>query len=315
MPGGVPTVDRLWRIIFLRSFFLVPGRGLGCVVSMRPRRLPQVPELTARIARAAFPKGTLAIRMRDELGELYGDAEFASAFGMRGRSGISPGQLAMVTVLQFTEDLTDRQAAEAVRGRIDWKYCLGLALDDPGFDFSVLSEFRTRLVEHGLEELALDALLVRLGELGLVTAGGKQRTDSTHVISAIRDLNRLELAGESVRACVEALAVAAPGWLTQVIDVPGWNQRYGRRVDSWRLSTSQTKRTELASAYGTDAVALLRAIEHPSAPCWLPELPAVEVLRVVLVGELHHHHRRGRDGGGHTAGGGHRWSPARGECG
>ena len=177
-------------MIFLRSFFLVPGRGLGCVVSMRPRRLPQVPELTARMARAAFPKGTLAIRMRDELGELYGDAEFVSAFGVRGRSGISPGQLAMVTVLQFTEDLTDRQAAEAVRGRIDWKYCLGLALDDSGFDFSVLSEFRTRLVEHGLEELVLDALLVRLGELGLVTAGGKQRTDSTHVISAIRDLNR-----------------------------------------------------------------------------------------------------------------------------
>src|ERR1700709_2531867 len=109
---------------------------------MRPRRLPQVPELTARMARAAFPKGTLAIRMRDELGELYGDAEFVSAFGVRGRSGISPGQLAMGPVLQFTEDLTDRQAAEAVRGRIDWKYCLGLALDDSGFDFSVLSEFR-----------------------------------------------------------------------------------------------------------------------------------------------------------------------------
>lgn len=114
-----------------------------------------------------------------------------------------------------------------------------------------------------------------------------------------------------MRACVEALAVAAPGWLTSVIDVPGWNQRYGRRVDSWRLPTSQTKRSELARAYGTDAVALLGAVYSPAAPAWLRELPAVEVLRVVLVGELHHHHRRGRDGGGHTAGGGHRRSPAR----
>jgi hypothetical protein len=99
-----------------------------------------------------------------------------------------------------------------------------------------------------------------------VKAGGKQRTDSTHVISAVRDLNRLELAGESVRACVEALAVAAPGWLTDVIDVPGWNQRYGARVDTWRLPTSQTKRGELAVVYGTDALALLRAIYAPTTP-------------------------------------------------
>jgi transposase len=119
----------------------------------------------------------------------------------------------MMTVLPFTAGLTDRQAAEAVRARIDWKYCLGLALDDPGFDFSVLSEFRARLVQHGLAELVLDVLLERLVGLGLVKAGGKQRTDSTHALSTVRDLNRTELAGESVRACLEALAVAAPDWL------------------------------------------------------------------------------------------------------
>jgi hypothetical protein len=185
------------------------------------------------------------------------------------------------------ENLTDRQAAEAVREKISWKYALGMTLEDPGFDASVLSEFRARLITHGLEEQVLDTLLTRLGELGLVKAGGKQRTDSTHVISAVRDLNRLELAGESVRAVVEALAVAVPGWLPTVIDVPDWAQRYGARVDSWRLPTSQAKRQQLADAYGSDALVLLRAVYGPGAPEWLGELPAVEVLRRVLVQNYH----------------------------
>ena len=125
----------------------------------------------------------------------------------------------MVTVLQFAENLTDRQAADGVRGRLDWKYCLGLAVEDEGFDSSVLSEFRSRLVAGGLEHAIFDLLLGRVQELGLVKAGGTQRTDSTHVLGRIRDLNRLELAGESVRAALEAQAAAAPGWLATVIDV------------------------------------------------------------------------------------------------
>ncbi len=97
-------------------------------------------------------------------------------------------------------------------------------------------------------------------------AGGKTRTDSTHVISAVRDLNRLELAGESVRAGLEAVAVAAPNWLPTVIDITDWGRRYGAHVDTWRLPTSTTKRAELAAAYGTDALVLLRAIHDAAAP-------------------------------------------------
>src|SRR3954447_11593162 len=216
------------------------------MVSMSPCRLPGVPALTARVVRAAFARPSLAMRIRDELGELFSDEQFAAAFASRGRPGLSPGQLAMVTVLQFAAGLSDRQAAEAVRARIDWKYCLGLALDDPGFDFSVLSEFRARLVQHGLAGLVLDVLLERLVERGLVRAGGKQRTGSTHVISAVRDLDRTELAGESVRACLEALAVAAPDWLAGVIDVPDWAARYSARTVSWRLPTSKTERARPA---------------------------------------------------------------------
>ena len=164
---------------------------------MQPRPWPEVPADTARVARRAFRKGALAIRARDELGSWYGDEAFGGAYGVRGAPGISPAQLAMVTVLQFAENLTDRQAADAVRGRLDWKYCLGLALEDEGFDFSVLSEFRARLVAGSLDRAVLDLLLDRLKALGLVKPGGRQRTDSTHVLAAIRGLNRLELAGES----------------------------------------------------------------------------------------------------------------------
>jgi transposase len=242
------------------------------------------PEVAAAV-RAAYRRREppLPVVVRDRLGELFPDAEFAPGFGTRGRPGWSPGRLALVTVLQMAENLTDRQAADAVRDKISWKYALGLSLDDEGFDPSVLSEFRTRVVEHGLEQRVLDLLLDALKTEGLVGAGGKQRTDSTHVISAVRDLNRLELAGESVRACLEAVAAVAPGWLPSVIDIADWGRRYGARVDTWRLPTSKTKRAELAAAYGADAVALLRAVYHAGAPPWLRELPAVEVLRRVLV--------------------------------
>jgi transposase len=255
------------------------------VVSVQPRPWPQIPEMTAKVARAASAKGAypLAMRVRDELGELFADAEFAAAYGTRGRPGLSPGMLALITVLQKVENLTDRAAADRAKYGMDWKYALSLELDDPGFDHSVLSEFRARVAEHGLEERALDLLLAALTDKGLVKAGGKQRTDSTHVIAAVRDLNRLELAGECVRAVLEAISAAAPGWVEQVLEVGGWADRYRARVDSWRLPTSETKRAELARAYGADGYALISAVYAPFSPAWLRELPAVQALRVMLI--------------------------------
>ena len=254
---------------------------------MQPRSRVEIPEQTVLVARAAFPRGSVAMSARDELGEVFADEQFAAAFGARGAPAGSPGVLALVTALQYAENLTDRQAAQMVARAIDWKYALGLDLTDPGFDASVLSKFRARLVAHGLEEQVFTRMLTVLAGKGLVRGGGKQRTDSTHVISAVRDLNRLELAGESVRACLEALTVAAPAWLPTVIDVGQWAHRYGPRVDSWRLPASAVKRDRLAQVYGVDAVALLRAVFAPAAPAWLAELPAVQTLRVVLVQNYH----------------------------
>jgi transposase len=251
-------------------------------MSMQPRPWPEVPADTARVVKKAFPKGSLAVRVRDELGAWYEDAAFAGAYGSRGAPGISPAQLAVVTVLQYTENLTDRQAADAARGRLDWKYCLGLALEDEGFDYSVLSEFRSRLVAGSLELMILQALLDRLKSLGLVTAGGRQRTDSTHVLGRIRGLNRLELAGESVRAALEALAAAAPDWLAAVIDA-SWQQVYGQRIDQIRLPASETARREVAVRYGQDGYHLLEQAYGPAAPGWVRDLPAVQALRQIWV--------------------------------
>lgn len=246
-----------------------------------PQPSPQIAAAVGRMYRGR--RAPLAVVIRDELGEVYADEAFTAAFGVRGRPGWSPGRLMLVTVLQYAEHLTDRQAAEAVRTRIDWKYCLGLDLADEGFDSSILTDFRNRLVDYHLVEQALDVLLAALVARGLLKPGGKQRTDSTHVLAAVRDLNRLELTGESVRATLEALAVAAPDWLGATLDVADWTDRYGVRIDSWRLPAAQSKRDALAAAYGADGFTLLRAVYAADAPYWLAQIPAVDVLRQVLL--------------------------------
>ena len=107
-------------------------------MSLRPQPVPPVPQETARIARAAFPAGNPYLTLRDEFGTIFSDEDFAHLYPTRGQPAEIPWRLALVTVLQFVEHLSDRQAADAVRGRIDWKYALGLELSDPGFDSTVL---------------------------------------------------------------------------------------------------------------------------------------------------------------------------------
>jgi transposase len=249
-------------------------------MSLHAHAVYQVPEDTQRVARAAFPRGNLYMQVANTLGTIYQDQQFAALFPTRGQPAEAPARLALTTVLQFAEGLSDRQAADAVRGRIDWKYVLGLELTDPGFDHTVLSEFRTRLLAGGATRLLLDTLLTRLRAQGLLKPRGRQRTDSTHVLAAIRVLNRLERVGETLRAALNSLAVVAPAWL-QAIAPSEWYDRYGRRVENYHLPKTEAARKELATVMGTDGQTLLDALDAATEQRWLQEIPAVHTLRQV----------------------------------
>src|SRR5262245_6720983 len=218
-----------------------------------------LPEETARVARAAFPRGNSYLRLADVLGPIFTNPEFADLYPKEGQPAEDPAHLALVTVFQFAEGLTDRQAADAVRARIDWKYALALPLEDDGFDASVLVEFRARLLAGGAEQRLFEAVLTCLKEHGFVKARGKQRTDSTHVLAAIHVLNRLECVGETLRHALNVLATAAPGWLRGW--VPGdWFERYGQRIQDDRLPKGKAERAALAAPIGADGRRLLAAL-------------------------------------------------------
>jgi transposase len=249
-------------------------------MSLHPHPIDPIPEDTARIAHAAFPKGSFAMQVRDLVGAIYDDAAFAAVYPHRGRTAHAPWRLMLVTVLQYAENLTDRQAAEQVAARIDWKYALSLPLTDQGFDFSVLHDFRERVIRGDADALILGPLLVRCQEQGLLIKGGKQRTDSTHVIGAIRTLNRLELVGETMRAALNAVAEVAPAWLRQ--HCPSlWVDRYGPRVQAARLFKTEAERDALLIEIGQDGEQLLALVAAPEAPDPLATLPALEILRLV----------------------------------
>jgi transposase len=203
-------------------------------MSLQPHVIQPVPEETARVARAAFPHGSPYLTFRDALSTIFQDEDFAALFPACGQPGLPPWRLALVTLMQFREQLSDRQAAEAVRARVDWKYLLGLELDHPGFDFSVLSEFRDRLLAGSAEALLLDTLLERCRPLGFLKARGQQRTDSTYVLAAIRVLSRLELVAETLRAALNELATVVPDWLQRLTPIE-WYERYGKRIKDTRL--------------------------------------------------------------------------------
>jgi len=242
----------------------------------------EIPEETIRVAQEAFPKGNAYITMRDMLAPLFNDADFAPLFDWRGQEGASPALLAMVTIMQYMEGLTDRQAADAVRSRIDWKYALGLSLTHPGFHYSILSPFRDRLLEGNQEVMLFDQVLDRLKECGLVKGKGQQRTDSTHVLAAVRHLNRLECVGETLRRVLDDLARVAPDWLLAQI-TPDWFERYGARIQAYRLPKEKTKREALLVQIGQDGFHILTAIYGDQSPTWLREIPAVEVMRRVWI--------------------------------
>ena len=256
-------------------------------MSMQPQLFFEIPDETVAIAKAAFPKGNMYMQLRDELGPIYEDGLFVELYSAEGQPALNPWRLALVTVMQFAEDLTDREAAEAVRSRIDWKYILGLSMTDPGFDYSVLSEFRGRLVDGDVIDKLLDRLLEVCQKQGLIKTRGQQRTDSTHILAAVRDLSRLELIGTSLQHTLNSLAVVVPEWLKTT--VPGsWSKRYSKHWEDYRLPKTESERVALAEQVGRDGFELFCALFGMTAPNWLRQIPAVQIMRQIWIQNFYH---------------------------
>lgn len=213
-----------------------------------------VPELTARVARAAFPKGNLYLRMRDEFGTFFTDAQFADLFSTRGQPAEVPCRLALVTLFQFFENLSDRQAAEAVRAR---------------------------LLEGSAEARLLETLLTLFTERGLFKVRGRQRTDSTHVYAAVHALNRLETVGETLRAALNAVAEVAPQWLAAHTPAD-WFDRYSKRMDVYRLPRDKEQRYAAVQT-GEDGFCFFALLNSEQASSGLASLSAVQTLRQVWI--------------------------------
>lgn len=251
-------------------------------MSLPIRQIAEIPDMTFEIAHKAFPKSNVYMQMRDEFGSIFTDDVFADLYPNNGQPAIRPWRLALVTIMQFGENLSDRQAADAVRGRIDWKYALSLELSNDGFHYSVLSEFRQRLLEHDGGQVLLDEMLGQFREKGLIKVRGQQRTDATHVLAAVRELSRLENVGMTLRHALNALALAAPNWLRHQVTAE-WFDRYGPRFEQYRLPKGKQAQQELAEQVGRDGLQVLEAIYANTAPPTLKHLPEVKILRQVWV--------------------------------
>ncbi|MFL5627700.1 MAG: IS1182 family transposase [Ktedonobacteraceae bacterium] len=220
------------------------------------------------------------MHLPDALGPIYQDADFAHLFPKRGRAAEAPWRLALVTVWQAVENLSDRQAAQMVRGRLDWKYALSLPRDDVGFDASILGDFRQRLLDHQAEDLLLEPILRVCREQGGLKAGGKQRSDSTMVLANVRRLSRLESVGETLRAVLTELAEREPEWLLTVITAD-WLDRYVHRFELQRFPKGKQAQETLWEQVGQDSWKGLEALQAPQAPHGVSTLPVVAVLQQV----------------------------------
>jgi transposase len=250
-------------------------------MSMNPHGLEPIPEETRLLVQRLCPKGTMVTQLRDALGPIYSDEHFAHLFPKRGRPAEAPWRLALVTVLQALEGLTDRQAADAVRTRIDWLYALALPLDEPGFDYSILTDFRQRLLAAQAQDLILEPILHLSRERGWLKARGKQRTDATAVLARARALSSLESVGESMRAALNALTEQEPTWLSAHLN-PSWVERYVHRFELARFPKAETERQLLREQVGQDVAQLLASLDDEATPQAVRSLPELTLLRQVF---------------------------------
>jgi transposase len=245
---------------------------------LRSNLRESIPPETVRVACAALDEDNRYVKLREQFGTVFNDQTFAALFPTRGQPAAAPWRLALVTILQFAEGLSDRDAAEAVRARIDWKYLLGLELTDPGFDYSILSRFRDRLIEGNAEMPLLRQILDKSRKHGLLRKRGDVRTDATHVIASVRNMNRSELVGETLRAALNVIATVDPKWLTTNVD-GSWYLKYAKRFETNRSPLTQEGMVAATEVIGMDGMTLLERLWQDTAPQYLRALPAVGILR------------------------------------
>lgn len=249
-------------------------------MSLKPQPRQGVPEETARIARQVYRKGNIYMAIHDELEGVFSDEDFVEMYAKDGKPGVMAWRLALVSVMQYMEGLSDSQTADAVRSRIDWKYVLELELTDSGFDSSVLCKFRRRLVKGKWVDVLLNKILDKLIEKDQLKAGSKQRTDATHIVAAVTELNRLGCVGEAMRIVLNDIAEVAPEWLSEWLPRE-WVDRYGERIHLSRLPKKEADRMVYALQVGQDGQHLLEKIDHGEPPVDVTDLPSLAILRQI----------------------------------
>jgi transposase len=239
-----------------------------------------MPEDPKKVAQAAFSNGNLYLPLREELGSIYNEELFTELFCEEGQPGGRPWCLALSPVMEFAENLSDRPAAEAVRARLDWKSELSWELAASGFHYAILSEFRSRLIQPEKSQWGLDEILKIFKEKKLIKGRGPQRTDSTQVLATGRALHQLEIVGETLGYSLNVLSLGVPDWLRNRIRPEGVD-RYGARIDEYRLPQEPSPREILLKTIGTDGQDLLDLIEKAKNLPWIKESAAIKTRKTV----------------------------------
>jgi transposase len=254
-------------------------------MSLKVRPVPPIPDDIAAVVRQILPATHPLVVMGDRLSQFISDEAFADLYPAEGKPALSPALLGLVTVLQYWEFLSDRQAIHMVITRLDWKYALHLGLMYAGFDHSVLCEFRQRLIAHDAQRRVFDQLLLALRQAGLLKGKHMQRTDSLAVLGAVRQLSRLELAMETLRLAVVELEEQDPAWLKAAVP-SSWAEQYGAWTQQERLvrSKGEAGRAEaekLLQQAGADGQWLLDKLAAPGTPKGLAAAGAIGILKRV----------------------------------
>jgi transposase len=231
-------------------------------MTLRERDPREMPADIAAIGRVVLSAGDPYRVIGEQLADIVADRQFAALYEARGRDAVWPSVLALVTIFQFLEDLPDREAARQVAVRLDWKYALHLPLEYPGFDFSCLSYFRRRLLEHEASQLVFEAVLTKARLLGFLKKRGKQRTDALGVIGAVRTLSQLELVWEAVRLALRSLAELDAAWVERVVPT-AFRAQYLERRSDYRLTA--TEREAALVQVGQDGAWLLDQLARTPA--------------------------------------------------